>query len=59
MYQLILMPLFETDPIPGKIMLHISSWGKSYYIDYEEYRNYVDKVGGKFTSSILYISLQK
>lgn len=45
----------ETGKISGKIMLRISSWGKSYYIDYEDYRNYVDTAGGKFTSSILYI----
>ena len=39
----------------GIIMLQISSWGKVYYINYEEYRDYVDCYGGTFTSSILYI----
>lgn len=38
-----------------KIMLRISSWGKLYYIDYNEYRNYIDNWGGTFTSSIIYI----
>ncbi len=45
----------EMDEIFGKIMLKISSWGKQYYINYEEYRNYVENIGGTFTSSILYI----
>lgn len=39
----------------GGIMLQISSWGKLYYINYEEYRYYIDNIGGTFTSSILYI----
>jgi hypothetical protein len=33
----------------------VSSWGRKYYIDYKEYRSYVNKIGGRFTSSILYI----
>jgi hypothetical protein len=35
--------------------LVVSSWGKQYYIDYREYREYVNKYGGRITSSILYI----
>jgi hypothetical protein len=38
-----------------KIMLSISSWGKPYFIDYNEYRDYIDNIGGTFTSSIIYI----
>jgi hypothetical protein len=38
-----------------KIMLHISSWGKSFYINYNEYRDYIDNVGDSFTSSMIYI----
>lgn len=45
----------EMDPIIGKVMLRISSWGKSYYINYEEYRDYVDTIGGTFTSSLLHV----
>lgn len=41
------------DEIAGRIMLRISSWGKQYYINYEEYRDYVDSTGDTFTSSIL------
>ena len=43
------------DEVTGRIMLRISSWGKQYYINYEEYRDYVDNVGGKITSSMVYI----
>jgi hypothetical protein len=39
----------------GKIMLRISSWGKLYYIDYNQYRDYIDNFGGTFTSSMIYI----
>ncbi|TAH69548.1 MAG: hypothetical protein EWM47_06740 [Anaerolineaceae bacterium] len=38
-----------------KIMLRTSSWGKLYYINYDEYRNYIDNSGGTFTSSMIYI----
>jgi hypothetical protein len=38
-----------------KIMLRISSWGKQYYISYDEYRDYISKSGGTFTSSMIYI----
>jgi hypothetical protein len=43
------------DDISNRIMLRISSWGKQYYINYEEYRDYVDNTGGTFTSSLLYV----
>ncbi|MDF2906954.1 MAG: hypothetical protein K0R34_2275 [Herbinix sp.] len=43
------------DEVTGRIMLRISSWGKQYYINYEEYRDYVDNTGGTFTSSMIYI----
>ncbi|MGN0394683.1 MAG: hypothetical protein ACI4EF_04925 [Coprococcus sp.] len=41
--------------IYGQEYLIVSSWGKQYYINYEEYREYISKYGGKLTSSILYI----
>lgn len=41
--------------IHGQEYLLVSSWGKQYYINYEEYREYVNRHGGKITSSILYI----
>ena len=37
-------------------MLKISSWGKESYIDYQEYREYIEKEGDRFTSSLLYLS---
>ncbi|MDF2485029.1 MAG: hypothetical protein K0R46_1197 [Herbinix sp.] len=43
------------DEVTGRIMLRISSWGKQYYINYEEYRDYIESVGGTFTSSIVYV----
>lgn len=43
------------DDIAGLIMLRISSWGEQYYINYEEYRDYVTNTGGSYTSSILYV----
>lgn len=43
------------DDYEGRIMLCISSWGEKYYIDYEEYRDYISEYGGTFTSSIVYI----
>ena len=41
--------------LKGRDYLVVSSWGKKYYIDYKEYRDYVNNVGDKFTSGILYI----
>jgi hypothetical protein len=43
------------DELAGLIMLRISSWGKQYYINYEEYRDYIESIGGTFTSSLVYI----
>jgi len=43
------------DDIASRYMLRISSWGKQYYINYEEYRHYVESTGGTITSSIVQI----
>lgn len=43
------------EEICGKDYLVVSSWGKEYYINYEEYRDYVNHLGGRMTSSILSI----
>ncbi len=43
------------DEIAGRIMLRISSWGKEYYINYEEYWDYIDSASGTFTSSIVQV----
>ncbi len=43
------------DELTGRIMLRISSWGSQYYINYEEYRDYVENIGGTFTSSLIYV----
>lgn len=43
------------DDVASRIMLHISSWGKPYYMNYEEYRDYIESYSGTFTSSIVYI----
>lgn len=40
----------------GKIMLKLSSWGKEYYLDYQEYRTYISEEGDTITSSLLYLS---
>jgi len=44
------------DEIANRIMLRVSSWGKEYYINYEEYWDYVDNIGDSFTSGIVKIS---
>ena len=36
-------------------MLRISSRGRQYYINYEEYRDYIETWGGTFTSSLVLI----
>lgn len=43
------------DDVTGRIMLRISSWGKQYYLNYEEYRDYIDSLSGTYTSSIVYV----
>ncbi len=43
------------DDVTEQIMLRISSWGKQYYINYEEYRDYIETSSGTFTSSIVYV----
>jgi hypothetical protein len=43
------------DDVAGRIMLRISSWGKQYYINYEEYREYVEVTSGTYTSSIVQV----
>ena len=36
-------------------MLEISSWGKRYFINFKEYRNYIKKYSCKITCGLLYI----
>lgn len=43
------------DDVTNRIMLRISSWGKAYYINYEEYRDYIESFGDSITSSIVRI----
>ena len=43
------------DEVTGRIMLCISSWGKKYYINYEEYWDYIENIGGTLTSSMIYM----
>ena len=42
-------------PKDGRTLLKISSWGRSYFLDYDEYREYVRKTGDTITSSMIYI----
>lgn len=44
------------DSAAARIMLRISSWGKEYYINYEEYRDYIGDQSGTYTSSIIDIT---
>jgi hypothetical protein len=44
------------DKVAGNTMLCISSGGEKLYVDYEEYRDYVENVGGTITSSLVYIT---
>ncbi|NLC17836.1 MAG: hypothetical protein GX757_01225 [Clostridiales bacterium] len=43
------------DEITSRIMLRISSWGKMYYINYEEYRDYIDTASSTWLSSLVQI----
>ncbi len=43
------------DDVAGRIMLRISSWGREYYINYEEYRDYIESYSGTYTSSLVHI----
>ena len=43
------------DDIASRIMLRISSWGRMYYINYEEYRDYVDTASRSWLSSLVEI----
>jgi hypothetical protein len=45
-----------SDDISGKTMLRISSWGKEFYIDYTDYRNYANNIGNRATTSIINIT---
>ena len=38
------------------IAVLLSIAGKEFYIDYQEYREYIEKEGDRFTSSLLYLS---
>ncbi len=39
-----------------KVMLELSSWGKKYYLDYDEYADYVTESDNTLFSSLLYIT---
>lgn len=43
------------DDVAQRIMLRISSWGKQYYINYEEYRDYIENYSGTITSSLVHV----
>ena len=45
------------DQISGKNWFQVSSWGKKYYIDYDEYLEYADHYGkwGWIATNILHI----
>lgn len=47
------------DDITGRIMLRISSWGKMYYINYEEYRDYIDTASSTWLSSLVHIKMKQ
>lgn len=46
------------DDVAYRIMLRISSWGKQYYINYEEYRDYIDSYGDTYTSGMVRVILK-
>lgn len=39
-----------------QVLLKVASWGGEYYMDYREYRAYVQEEGDTLTSSLLYLS---
>ena len=43
------------DYVTQKTMLSISSWGINFYIDYKQYREYVNQRGDRLTSSMVNI----
>ena len=47
--------LSETVTYDNIVMLEISSWGKKYYINFQEYLDYVKKNDNYYFSNILYI----
>jgi len=44
------------DDIANKIMLRISSWGKMYFINYEEYREYIETSSTTWMSSLAQVT---
>ncbi|MBQ8982541.1 MAG: hypothetical protein IJ079_03040 [Lachnospiraceae bacterium] len=38
-----------------KMLLKIASWGREFYIDYQEWREYIAQFGDRLTSSLLYV----
>jgi hypothetical protein len=44
------------DQVKNQTMLKISSWGEEYYINYEEYINFVDNYSNYIVSNIVYIT---
>ena len=49
------------DEIMDKILLRVSSWGKKYYIDYDQYIEYMEKYGafGSIATNIVYITVKQ
>ena len=45
----------QADVDDGIVMLEISSWGRKYYVNYNEYVNYVKKNDNWYFSNMLYI----
>jgi hypothetical protein len=43
------------DNVKGQTMLEISTWGQKYYINYEEYINFVDNNSNYVFNNIVYI----
>jgi hypothetical protein len=47
------------DDITNAVMLRISSWGKQFYVNYEEYRDYIESFSSTITSSVVRITRLK